>query len=144
MARVYQLKRALSWATRLPLVFVKRPKDELVMSVEAKLDQIRMIQGVEGVEPDLELHFLRNFEILSQRQIHVPEAGAANGAASEIAGTDWEARCGTDRHSQKCWCIQILQSLGVIRVDRISGKVIGAADVFSRLFGNDDRLSARG
>ena len=35
--RAYQLKRALSWATRPPLVLVKRPKDELVMSVEAKL-----------------------------------------------------------------------------------------------------------
>lgn len=36
-SRTYQLKRALSWATRPPLVLVKRPKDELVMSVEAKL-----------------------------------------------------------------------------------------------------------
>ena len=27
--------------------------------------QARMIQGVEGVEPNLQLHFLRDFEILS-------------------------------------------------------------------------------
>src|ERR1043165_6373175 len=59
-----------------------------VVHVVIRNCQVRVVPGVEQLDADLELQTLCDHRVLEEREVCVPDRGAAEGVASEVAELD--------------------------------------------------------
>src|SRR5262249_36242083 len=82
--------------------------EELVIDTRSQATQVRVVECIEHVGPQLELHPLGNREVFRQRKVQVPGAGGADQPISGASRSDGGARGLVHRHRGESRPVEIL------------------------------------